>query len=128
MRTIAASRRPGRLGTAINAWRPGPPFAAKMAHPAAAVNIELDGKRTYVLFFDRKTHLLTSAQFKVLDPEAPDRVELECVQRFLDHKEVNGVMRPMKGERYIDGLKVSEYVTQEIRTLDKIPAAIFKMP
>jgi len=31
----------GRLGTAINAWRPGPPFAAKMAHPAAAANSPL---------------------------------------------------------------------------------------
>lgn len=88
--------------------------------PAVEVNISCDERSDVQLYFDRETFAPVKVAFKV-----GDRV---YEKYYDDYAELDGLVYPKKETNYVNGNKVLEMQTSELKFLDSVEDKTFQEP
>jgi hypothetical protein len=95
--------------------------------PAVGLKVSHAGHRDISLYFDKDTHLVVKAAFKV---KARDQGDKEVMQEtyFSDYKEVNGTKMAAKEVIKRDGKNFVDGESFEVKLLDKLDDKVFSKP
>jgi RNA polymerase sigma factor (sigma-70 family) len=93
--------------------------------PAVGVKVAAKGHRDIKLYFDRDSGLLVKREQRLTLPTGGEVTQEEF---FSDYKETDGLKVYRKQVTFLDGKKIAEMNTTEIRFLDKISDKEFDRP
>jgi hypothetical protein len=94
--------------------------------PAVGVKVSVKGQRDLTLYFDKEKALLVKIERRTQSKLTGEPATEERV--FSDYREVNGVPSPRRTEVFVDGKKLVDVETLQVKFLDKLDPTIFLKP